>query len=268
VDLWITSPCYADDPQVHAAVGHAPHGTGRHRFEWPARTSKALAAALRRLGLDDDVGRFDQFLRGAIEGREWSKFEFTRHLSLALNSLVEFGARHGISREQLSHIGWNDLDAIRRSAPGGDIGQYLAAQAREGTAFYRTMRAVELPPLILSKDDIRCFVRQEDKANFIGSGKAIAAVLDLSEHPEPSHADLEGKIVIIQQADPGYDWLFLRQIAGLITVYGGANSHMAIRTAEFGLPAAIGIGEVTYEHIRGARSIMLDCESRQLSVLQ
>jgi len=92
--------------------------------------------------------------------------------------------------------------------------------------------------------------------------------VDLSEHPEPSHADLEGKIVIIQQADPGYDWLFLRQIAGLITVYGGANSHMAIRTAEFGLPAAIGIGEVTYEHIRGARSIMLDCESRQLSVLQ
>jgi choline kinase len=264
----VTSLCYADDPQIHAAVGRAPHGTDRHRFEWPAPARKALSAALPRLGLDDDIGRFDEFLRGAIEGREWSKFEFTRHLSLALNSLVEFGARHNVSREQLSHMTWNDLDAIRRGLVSGDIGEYLASHACEGAEFYRSVRAVELPPLILAKDDIWCFVREEDKANFIGSGKATAAVLDLSEHAEPSHADLHGKIVIIQQADPGYDWLFLRGIVGLITVYGGANSHMAIRTAEFGLPAAIGIGEVSYEHIRGARSMMLDCESRQLRVLQ
>lgn len=264
----ITSLSYADDPQVHAAVGRAPHGASRRCFEWPAQAKKALSAALQRLGLDDDIERFDEFLRGAIEGREWSKFEFTRHLSLALNSLVEFGSRYNISREQLSHISWDNVDAIRRGLVSDDIGKYLARHASEGAEFYRTVRAVELPPLILSHDDIWCFVQEEDKANFIGSGKATAAVLDLSEHAEPFQADLNGKIVIIQQADPGYDWLFLREIAGLITVFGGANSHMAIRTAEFGLPAAIGIGEVSYEHIRGAKSMMLDCESRQLIVLQ
>ena len=53
-------------------------------------------------------------------------------------------------------------------------------------------------------------------------------------------SDPAGSIVFIRSADPGYDWLFNRGIAGLVTEHGGANSHMAIRAAEFGLPAAIG----------------------------
>lgn len=55
--------------------------------------------------------------------------------------------------------------------------------------------------------------------------------------------DLEGKIVLIYAADPGYDYLFTKNIAGLITCYGGANSHMAIRASELGMPAVIGVGE-------------------------
>ena len=44
---------------------------------------------------------------------------------------------------------------------------------------------------------------------------------------------LRNKIVLIEGADPGFDWIFSQNIAGLITKYGGANSHMAIRSAEF-----------------------------------
>ena len=32
-------------------------------------------------------------------------------------------------------------------------------------------------------------------------------------------------------------------------MYGGANSHMAIRAAEFNLPAAIGVGDVDTEEL-------------------
>ena len=49
---------------------------------------------------------------------------------------------------------------------------------------------------------------------------------------------------MIESADPGYDWIFTHDIKGLITKYGGAASHMAIRCAEFNLPAAIGSGEI------------------------
>ena len=67
------------------------------------------------------------------------------------------------------------------------------------------------------------------------------------------------KIVAIPNADPGFDWIFSHNIAGLITQYGGANSHMAIRCAELGIPAAIGVGDKIYENLKEG-NIMLDCQ--------
>jgi phosphoenolpyruvate-protein kinase (PTS system EI component) len=79
---------------------------------------------------------------------------------------------------------------------------------------------------------------------------------------------LEGKIVLIPQADPGYDWLFGHGIAGLITMYGGANSHMAIRAAEFGLSAAIGVGEGKYEQLSKATVLDLDPTNKRIEVVR
>ena len=39
----------------------------------------------------------------------------------------------------------------------------------------------------------------------------------------------------------------LRIAKYLVTQYGGANSHMAIRCAELGIPAVIGAGEKSFE---------------------
>ena len=53
---------------------------------------------------------------------------------------------------------------------------------------------------------------------------------------------LKDKLVLIENADPGYDWLFnIFKIKGLITKFGGSNSHMAIRCNELQIPAAIGV---------------------------
>ena len=72
-------------------------------------------------------------------------------------------------------------------------------------------------------------------------------------------AEIGGAIVLIEYADPGFDWIFGQDIAGLVTKYGGANSHMAIRCAEFGLPAAIGCGGRLFERLSGASVIELNC---------
>ena len=69
---------------------------------------------------------------------------------------------------------------------------------------------------------------------------------------------------MIEGADPGYDWIFLHGIKGLITKYGGAASHMTIRCAEFGLPAAIGCGEKIFDQLRDGKKIKLDCEKMNI----
>ena len=70
---------------------------------------------------------------------------------------------------------------------------------------------------------------------------------------------------MIENADPGYDYIFNKKIKGLITKYGGVNSHMAIRCAELSVPAAIGVGEVIYNKINNRKHIELDCESQKIN---
>jgi len=81
---------------------------------------------------------------------------------------------------------------------------------------------------------------------------------------EDTLIDLSGRIVLIEKADPGFDWLFSHNIKGLITQYGGIASHMAIRCAELSLPAAIGCGALVYKFVTESNSIELDCSSRQI----
>ena len=78
----------------------------------------------------------------------------------------------------------------------------------------------------------------------------------------PAAIGLFGKIACIENADPGDDWIFTKGIKGLVTQYGGVNSHMAIRCAEFGLPAAIGCGERTFERLLAAGRIELNCADK------
>ena len=58
-----------------------------------------------------------------------------------------------------------------------------------------------------------------------------------------------------------------KNIKGLITKYGGLNSHMAIRCAELNLPALIGVGKNNFENILKHKTISLDCLARKISAL-
>ena len=64
---------------------------------------------------------------------------------------------------------------------------------------------------------------------------------------------------MIESSDPGFDWIFTHKIAGLVTMFGGANSHMAIRCAEFAIPAAIGCGKPIYDSLLNKKLIEIDC---------
>ena len=79
---------------------------------------------------------------------------------------------------------------------------------------------------------------------------------------------LKNKIVLIKNADPGFDWIFNYEIGGLITAYGGPNSHMAIRAAEFKLPASIGVGETLFDKLKWAQFIQLDCASHKINIIR
>ena len=57
-------------------------------------------------------------------------------------------------------------------------------------------------------------------------------------------------------------------ICGFITAYGGANSHMAIRAGELGLPAVIGVGEPMFAKYLLSKQIEIDAENRLVRIIK
>ena len=174
-----------------------------------------------------------------------------------LEALAEVGAACGLERNQVANLPLEELLALRTTTRTDEaISYHLRLRAEEEAEARRVAAACELPPLLTSPAEFDAFVIGADRPNFIGSRNITAECFNLADQPADQELKVAGRIVLIPQADPGYDWLFGHGIAGLVTLYGGVNSHMAIRAAEFGLPAAIGIGEQRYRKL--ARASVLE----------
>lgn len=221
---------------------------------------REISRLLDARGLHPDiVGLFD-FLQAGIELRELAKFHFTRNLSDALSLAADYGSRLGFSRDDMAHC---DILALRElHVAAADPREVLSRAIDQGRSRYRETLATALPPLITSPDDVWAFEHPRTAPNFVTQKQVTAAVIKSDQR-----ARLAGAIVCIPNADPGYDWLFSYPIAGLITAWGGTNSHMAIRAGELGLPAVIGAGEVLYRRWSAAQRLHLDCAGQRVEVL-
>lgn len=220
---------------------------------------EALAAALVDEGFEVGPDALLAFMRGAICGREYGKFVFTKSLSDVLVLLEQLGARFGISREDLSHLDVRAVLALYAELGAEDLDAVLLADIARGKRAHAVTRALRLPHLITRPADVYEFTLGDAEPSFVTLGRVRASTLAESEL---GHVDPTGKVVFVRSADPGYDWLFARNIAGLVTEHGGANSHMAIRAAELGVPSVIGCGEQLYGGLSRAKVIEIDCANR------
>lgn len=212
-----------------------------------------------------DAQKLLDYVEAATVGREYGKFVFTRSVSEMLELIADFGEQHGLSREEMSHVPIGDLlNVITKSSEGG-IEELLRGISEEEAERHVLSVAIRLPQVLFDEAGVHVVPFQVSHPNFMTHKKITASCvrLDAGEIPPP----LGGKIVLIENADPGFDWIFSQHIAGLITKYGGANSHMAIRCAEFGIPAAIGCGEQRFEVFLGANQILLDCAAGLINPL-
>ena len=125
-------------------------------------------------------------------------------------------------------------------------------------------KAIKLPNVIKNKDDIFSFFLEENEPNFITLKRIKSVVVN---EKDILSLNIKGKIICIKSADPGYDYLFSKNIGGLITCYGGANSHMAIRCAELGIPAVIGCGENSFVKYCQEKNLEIDAANKQVIIL-
>ncbi|HEX5393430.1 MAG TPA: PEP-utilizing enzyme [Rhodocyclaceae bacterium] len=257
----ILSPRYDEAPETYFDWEQRPPAPPPATpFSLTLPQMREVVKLLEAHGLQPDpVGLFD-FLQAGIELRELAKFHFTRNLSDALALIGEVGAQYGISRDDLAYCHISAFQELHVAAADTKAG--LLRSIEQGKAQYAETLRTSLPPLISSPDDVWGFQWPEAAPNFITQKQITARVTKAADKHQ-----LDGAIVCIPNADPGFDWLFAYPIAGLITAWGGANSHMAIRAGELGLPSVIGAGEVLYQRWSKAAHLHVDCAGKRVEVI-
>ena len=206
------------------------------------------------------------FAAEAIRLREYSKFIFTKSIDEIFTNLIKLGKEINISREDMEHLSIkNILKYYNNVESGFKLKKQLTKEISENKKNMSLLKLIEFPDFIQNKDDMFHHVINKKKGNFITTKKIHGSIIDFSKIK--NYENIRGKIVLLENADPGYDFIFTKNIKGLITEYGGANSHMSIRCMELGIPAIIGIGSKEFNFLKNKKNIEINSFQKTYAIL-
>jgi phosphoenolpyruvate synthase/pyruvate phosphate dikinase len=256
----ILSPRYDESFDMYFNV-LPENQTDKTSFRFDQHTLSIIDRELINAGLNITSTDFFSFVKMSIEGREYAKFIFTKSLSEVLKLIKVLGEKNSITIEELSYLDIKSIQKLYSELSHFKIEDILSDNIKSNKELYQYTKAVRLPSLILNPEEIYGFYLLNEEPNFI-THKSITAQV-LSEN-NLTDSEVEGKIIFIKSADPGYDYLFTKKIGGLVTQFGGANSHMAVRCAELGIPAIIGAGEKKFNEWLSYNLVTIDCKTKQV----
>jgi phosphoenolpyruvate synthase/pyruvate phosphate dikinase len=177
-----------------------------------------------------------------------------------LRRIQKFGSRYGFEKDDLAYSIVSDYKELYATVK--DTTAFLSHSISKGKSSYKITSSITLPPLIISEIDVWSFEWPTSFPNFITQKSITGDFVSIDNKQK-----IKGSIVLIPNADPGYDWVFSHGIGGLITAFGGANSHMAIRAGELGLPSVIGTGEQLFNKLKVANRGIINCSEKQIRIL-
>lgn len=240
-------------------------GEKKYTFAFSAEQMKKIESLLKEHSLNIGAKEFLSFVKEATEGREYAKYVFTKNINELLKLIKIYGEKLNFTTDDLSYIEINTLLKLNSTVALLDERKLIKDEIERNKTMYDFCKYLKLPHLISEPEDIYSFHISEIEPNYITTNKTNGETILIE--PNIDKAKIKEKIVLIEGADPGFDWIFSHQIKGLITAYGGANSHMAIRAAELGIPAAIGCGPTLFEECWHTKKLEIDCLNRKITFI-
>ena len=216
--------------------------------------------------LNLNFNQFINYIKNSIKMREYSKHVFTKSIDYLFDNIKVLCKRLNISVEDASYLKINQITDLYYNLSNHNIGETFKKEIRQNKIQYELNSYIKLPETISSIKDIYFYNESQNKINFIGNKSVYSDIIYLKDKAIKVEK-LKNKIVCIESADPGYDFIFLANINGLITKYGGVNSHMSVRCSELKIPAAIGVGENKFNKIIKNKKIELNCETQKIECL-
>jgi phosphohistidine swiveling domain-containing protein len=169
--------------------------------------------------------------------------------------MIKIGDKKGISKENLAKMSFNKISDFQKLKTKSSI-KIINFDDEKSVI----NKKIKLPYLITNKSDFFVASILLSKPNYI-TEKVVEAELATIKSKKDK---ITNKIVLIENADPGFDWIFSKNIKGLITKFGGVNSHMSIRCEELNIAAAIGVGEDNFNKIKNFSNLILNCKTEKI----
>ena len=214
---------------------------------------------LKKFKIKLSVQELINYMKESFSSREYAKFIFSKNVSEILKIIKKDSLKIGLKLNDVPFLELKNLNKKIDKKNLPIIRNKIIINKRK----YFISRAIKLPQLIHDTKGAYIAPFQMNLPNYISNKKISGEIIDLSINKTKK---ISNKIILIENADPGYDWIFTYKIKGLITKYGGVNSHMAIRCREFNLPAAIGCGPQFYDRIKKNKNIILDCSVNKIEI--
>ena len=235
------------------------------KFKLSKKSEIKTNQLLKKLDKNLSLNKFINFLSKGIQYREFSKFIFTKSIDYIFKEIKFLSKRNRISISKLSHLNIKIIKELYYNLNNENVKDILESNIKNNFKTYQFNQFVELPQIIINPNDVFYFTEKTSKPNFFGNKTTENEIIFLEKN---NFRSLDNKIVCIRGADPGYDFIFDNEISGLITEYGGINSHMSIRCSELNIPAAIGVGSVNFNEIINSKKVSLDPISKKISILK
>lgn len=209
-----------------------------------------------------DIKGLIKFIKNSIYYREYSKFIFTKSIDAVFENLTKFGKKYGLTKNDLSYLEIGNILELHYNLDATNIIEDLKKIIIRNKNNYIKNQSIHLPEIITNWKDLYIYEKNSENGNFITQKKINGETFELKNLKDINK--IKNKILLIENADPGYDFIFSQEIKGLITKYGGQNSHMSIRSAELSLPAAIGVNDENYNRIKNKKNITIDCLNKKI----
>lgn len=237
----------------------------KSKFTLSYNKIKKINSLLKNHKMEISAKKLFNFAKESIRQRELSKSIFTKAIDEIFISLIKLGKEINVSRKDLEYISIKTVIKHYAHLDTDKLKKIIKDEIKKNKINYKKSENIKLPDIIIKSNDIYCHHLILNSGNFITKEKILSETIYLNN--KTKFRELDQKIVFIENADPGFDFLFTYNIKGLVTKYGGANSHMAIRCLEENIPACIGIGERKFNFFKNSKKVELDCEQKILNLI-
>ena len=211
-------------------------------------------------------------VRGLGGLRETPKFAIVRlfgHIRAALLRASQKLVDRGVLTNA-DDIFFLDVAELRALAHG-EAGHWHTLIAERRATYQREMRRKRLPRVLLS--DGRAFYHAPssaapDEANTLRGNPVSPGLVEGIVHVvlNPQGIQLAaGEILVCPATDPAWTPLFLTA-GGLVMEVGGMMTHGSVVAREYGIPAVVGVQQVT-ERLKSGQRVRVDGSSGQVTIL-